>query len=628
MDSSTKHPSGKDLLVVSLAALGVVYGDIGTSPLYALRECFHGPHAIAPDPANVIGILSLIFWALIVVISIKYCALILRADNNGEGGILALSSLISPARLNPQGTRMALILIGLFGAALLYGDGVITPAISVLSAVEGLQVATPFFTPYLVPLTILIIAVLFFFQSHGTDRVGKVFGPVTLIWFLVLAVLGLMNIGRATEVLAAVNPYHAWDFFARNQLAGFLALGTVFLVVTGGEAMYADMGHFGLKPIRVAWFAVVLPALLLNYFGQGALLLRDPSAAVNPFYRMAPIEVVYPLVVLATAATVIASQAVISGAFSLTRQAIQLGFCPRMKIEHTSSTHIGQIYLPGINWLMMLACIGLVLGFRSSTNLAAAYGIAVTATMVITTLLFYMLARRRWKWSLPVSIAISGFFLAIDLAFFGAAATKIAHGGWFPLVVAVFGFTLMTTWKKGRSILRQRLRERVMPFQQFLDTLKRKPPARVPGNAVYMYGNAAGTPPALYHNYKHNKVLHERNVILLVETEDIPQVAWRGRIEIEEINDDFSRVTLHYGFMEVPNIAEALKDKRFDDLKLHLNTTTFFLGRETLLATERPGMAVWRERLFVRMSRNALSATQYYGLPPDRVIEMGTQVVL
>jgi KUP system potassium uptake protein len=630
--SSDSHhagpPTGRYLASLSLTALGVVYGDIGTSPLYALRECFHGEHAIQPTPENVVGVLSLIFWSLIIVICIKYLVFILRADNRGEGGILALTALVSPVRASAKGGRWLLIMLGLFGAALLYGDGMITPAISVLSAIEGLNVATPLFEPYVIPITIVILIGLFVMQSRGTARVGVIFGPITMVWFLVLAVLGVVHIMDAPSVLAALNPKIGADFFIRNGWRGFLVLGSVFLVVTGGEALYADMGHFGTRPIRITWFTLVLPALLLNYFGQGALLIVNPAAAENPFYRMAPAWALYPMVVLAAAATVIASQAVISGAFSLTMQAMQLGYSPRLDIEHTSAQEKGQIYLPSINWGLMIACIGLVLGFRSSTNLAAAYGIAVTTTMVITTLLFYVLLRKRWKWSLPVAALLCLMFLVIDLSFFGANVLKVAHGGWFPLLVAAIIFTLMSTWKTGRRILQERLQKGVLPLSILLDDIRRRPPTRVSGTAVFMYGNPEGTPPALLHNLKHNKVLHERNVVLTVQTEEVPHVSREERIDVEELKEGFYRIVLHYGFMEEPNLIEVLKGLKVGGQEFKPLDTTFFLGRETLLATAKPGMAMWREKLFVSMSRNARSATSYFGLPPNRVVELGTQIEL
>lgn len=625
--STDTEIKGRYLLTLSLAALGVVYGDIGTSPLYAMRECFHGPHAIAATQQNVLGVLSLIFWSLVIVISIKYLIFILRADNRGEGGILALAALVIPRQeIKGRGGRWLLVLMGVFGAALLYGDGMITPAISVLSAVEGLNVATPMFQSYVIPITIVILVGIFAIQHRGTASVGAVFGPIMTVWFVLLAALGIYHIVQHPTIFGAVNPLYAVEFFAANGWRGFLVLGSVFLVVTGGEALYADMGHFGLRPIRLGWFYLVLPALLLNYLGQGALLIADPSAAENPFYRMVPEWGLYPMVVLATAATVIASQALISGAFSLTRQAVQLGYMPRVKIEHTSVREIGQIYIPGVNWALMIACIGLVLGFRTSSNLAAAYGVSVTATMAITTILFYVVARERWKWSLPAALILCGIFLVIDISFFTANIVKIADGGWFPLAVAAVIFAVMSTWKTGRRILAERLASSVLPIDLFLDGEGVSKVPRVPGTAIFMFGNSGGTPPALLHNLKHNKILHERNILLTVMTEEIPHVTPEERYDVEELSQGFWKMIIHYGFMEDPNIPEVLATIRVPGLEMPPMDTTYFLGREVLIVTKNPGMAIWREKVFVAMSRNARSATAFFGLPPNRVVELGTQL--
>lgn len=626
--SHSANPRGRYLALLSLTALGVVYGDIGTSPLYALRECFHGPHAVEPTPANVIGALSMIFWSLVLIISIKYLVFILRADNQGEGGILALTALVTPVRAPAQGGRQMLILLGLFGAALLYGDGIITPAISVLSAVEGLEVAAPFFEPYVIPITVLILASLFLLQRRGTRGIGLMFGPITLLWVLVLALLGLFQIVREPGVLAAMNPAHSLEFFLRNHWHAFLVLGSVFLVVTGGEALYADMGHFGTRPIRVAWFSVMFPALLLNYLGQGALLIARPSAAKNIFYQMAPGWALYPLVILATLATVIASQAVISGAFSLTRQAVLLGYSPRLLIEHTSSHQIGQIYIPAINWALMLTCIALVIGFRSSSNLAAAYGVAVTTTMVITTLLFFVVVRKRWKWNLAAAVFLCGILLIIEISFFGANIIKVADGGWFPLLIAALVFIAMSTWKKGRQILSERLDATSIPIDKFLEGIETQSLARVPGTAVFMFGKRDGTPPTLIRNIKHNKVLHEQNIILNVQTGETPHVPVENRVEVESLNHGFFRIVIHYGFMEDPDIPEVLKSIAAPGLNLNLEQTSFFLSRERLFATSRPGMAIWREHLFVWLSRNARGATSFFRIPPDRVVELGEQIEL
>jgi KUP system potassium uptake protein len=593
-----------------------------------MRECFHGPYAVPPTSTNILGVLSLIVWSLVLVISIKYLVFVMRADNDGEGGILALTALIHPGQRATNGRRRLLVMLGLFGAALFYGDGMITPAISVLSAVEGLKVATPFFAPYILPVTVLILIGLFLFQQQGTAGIGAFFGPVTLVWFLVLALLGLSQVVRTPAVVAAINPFCAVRFFVENGVQGCLVLGAVFLVVTGGEALYADMGHFGPRPIRWAWFGLVLPALLLNYFGQGALLLRQPAAAETLFYHLAPQWALYPLVLLATLATIIASQAVISGAFSLTRQAVQLGYCPRVRIRHTSAREIGQIYIPGINWALMLACIGLVLGFRSSSNLAAAYGIAVTATMGMTSLLLYPVARERWGWS-PLSTGLLiALFLSVDLAFFGANSLKILHGGWFPLVIAGAVYTLMATWRQGRRILAQRLQTEVLPLARFLQEVKTHQPLRVPGTAVFMYGHPTGTPPALRLHLKHNKVLHERVVVLTVVTEERAHVPPRERIAFTPLGEAFYRVVAHYGFMESPDIPAILVQVKRHGLQLELEDITYFFGRETLLATKKPGMAVWRERLFALMVRNAQSAMTFFRIPPDRVVELGSQVEL
>ena len=622
----TTKPRGRYLALLSLTALGIVYGDIGTSPLYAMRECFYGPHAIAATPDNIFGVLSLIFWALIIIISIKYCIFVLRADNRGEGGILALTALATPIKIVSKKESWLLIVLGIFGAALLYGDGIITPAISVLGAIEGLNVATPFFASYVVPITIVIIVGLFLIQSHGTAKVGRLFGPIMLVWFIIIAALGIMQVVRHPSVINAFNPIHAVNFFLREGWHGFLVLGTVFLVVTGGEALYADMGHFGKRPIRIVWYTVVMPALMLNYLGQGALLIENPAAAENPFYRLAPEWALYPLIALATCAAIIASQALISGAYSLTMQAIQLGFMPRLKIEHTSSTEMGQIYIPALNWALMLGCIAIVVGFGSSSNLAAAYGVAVTATMVITTILLAVVEREKWGWSLPLTLVLSGFFLIIDLAFFGANIIKIPHGGWFPLVVGALIFIMMTTWKKGRRILAARLLSNAHPIEDFLRDVALNPPVRVPGTAVFMNGTATGTPPALMHNLEHNKVLHERVVLLTVKTKQAPYVEPEERVKIESLGHEFYRMIINYGFMEDPDIPKVLEELELPTPSFDSMTTTYFLGRETVMASKSPGMMLWREKLFALMSRNASSATAYFCLPPNRVVELGSQI--
>ena len=619
--------------VLAFGALGVVYGDIGTSPLYALRECFHGPHALPLSRGNVLGVLSLIFYALIVVISIKYLLFVMRADNRGEGGILALMSLV-PQRLREKRRGFVLVALGLFGAALLYGDGMITPAISVLSAVEGLQIATPVFAHWIQPITIAILIVLFLIQRRGTGGIGAVFGPVMLLWFAVIATLGVLGILREPSVLAALDPLHAVRFFLHNRVIGFLALGSVFLVVTGGEALYADMGHFGRRPIQLAWFVLVLPALLLNYFGQGALLvssLRDGDRVTdNPFFRLAPDDpwILYPLVALATVATCIASQAVISGAFSLTRQAVQLGYCPRLQIIHTSGSEIGQIYVPTVNWALMLCTIGLVLGFRTSTALAAAYGVAVTATMVITTILADVVAHHVWGWRPWLLRPLVAFFLFIDLGFFGANIVKIHLGGWFPLLVGAVIFTLLTTWKRGRQILAERLARQALPFDSFVASLQPETPPRVSGTAVFMARDPQATPIPLLHNLKHNKVLHDQVILLNVATEEIPEVSRKEQIEVKSFGKGCYRITARYGFMQHPTLPSMLEGMRANGIDLNMMKTTFFLGRESLIASKRPGMALWRERLFATMSRNSLRPTDFFQIPANRVIELGVQVEL
>ncbi len=622
----TEHTSSLGLL--TLGAIGVVYGDIGTSPLYSLRECFHGQHGVAATHDNVLGVLSLIFWSLTLIISVKYILFVMRADNNGEGGILALLALVAQGPDAKRKSRAMLIALGLFGAALLYGDGMITPAISVLSAVEGLEVVTHIFEPYIVPITLVILVILFMIQSRGTTRVGMLFGPVMVVWFATIAVLGLSWVVREPRVLAAFNPLHGMTFFEANGWHGFVVLGAVFLVVTGGEALYADMGHFGPKPIRLAWFSIVLPALFLNYLGQGAMLLLDPAKAASPFYFMAPRWGLLPLVVLATAAAIIASQALISGAFSLTRQAIQLGYSPRLEILYTSAHHQGQIYVPQVNWTLMFATLGLVVGFRSSSALAAAYGIAVSLTMLITTMLAYLVARGAWGVRRPVAGSIALFFFLIESAFFGANLTKVAHGGWFPLVVGIIVYTVLSTWKAGRALLAQRMRERLYPFDQFLQDIETYPPQRVSGTAIFMTSNLQGTPPTLLHNLQHNKVLHERVVLLTVTTSDVPHVTAHDRATVDSLGHGFYRLTLRYGFMEEPDVPDALGEASVRGFPIELNETTFFLGIETLLATRRPGLPLWRERLFVLIARNAVRANAFFKIPPERVVELGMQVEL
>ena len=618
------------IAVLALGALGVVYGDIGTSPLYALRECFVGPGALPVTPQNVLGILSLIFWSLTMVVSVKYLAFVMRADNEGEGGILALLALVTPKNVNGSSRRAGLLLLGLFGAALLYGDGVITPAISVLSAVEGLRVATSRFEPFILPSAVAILLGLFAVQKRGTAGLGAVFGPTMLIWFGAIGTLGLITILQQhphdVSVLSAVNPWHAVDFFLAHRTRAFLSLGAVVLCITGGEALYADMGHFGPKPIRLAWYSVAFPALLLNYFGQGALLLAEGDAVTNPFFELAPAWALLPLVTLATVATIIASQALISGAFSLTQQAVQLGYAPRLTIVHTSGTTEGQIYVPEVNSALMITCVMLVLGFKTSSSLAGAYGIAVTGTMAVTTLLFYVVTRERWHWSVFKAAAVVAVFLVFDLAFFAANLTKLFDGGWFPLVVGLLVFTVMTTWKRGRAEVARLLEAGSVPLDVFLADLAVQRPPRVAGTAVVMTSNPQGIPPVLLHHFKHNKALHNRIVLLSVLSEKRPEVDDRQRIEIADLGHGFYRVVARFGFMESPRIQRILALCAEKSLDFDLMSTTFVLGRETLLASGRSHMARWRKRLYAFLARNAPPATAYFEIPPNRVIELGAQI--
>jgi KUP system potassium uptake protein len=619
-------PTGRYLALLSLSALGIVYGDIGTSPLYAMRESFHASHGLPLSEANIFGVLSLIFWALILVVTIKYLIFIVKADNRGEGGILALTALATPIKQVGSSERKWIVLLGVFGAALLYGDGIITPAISVLSSVEGLKVATPFFEPYIIPLTMLILIGLFVIQRFGTALVGKLFGPVTLLWFTVLAVLGIVNIVNQPQVFKAINPLYGFQFFQNNGWTGFLVLGSVFLVVTGGEALYADMGHFGRRPIRLAWYVIVLPALLLNYMGQAALLLHEPEAIENSFFRMAPSWALYPLVILATLATVIASQALISGAFSITMQASQLGFLPRMQISHTSRTEFGQIYIPSVNWLLMIACLLVVAAFETSTSLAAAYGIAVTSTMAITSIIFYVVARNRWGWSLLKAGALTSFFLVVDMAFLIANAIKIPHGGWFPLVVAVLLFTVMTTWKHGQRLVANRASSD-QQLSELTQRLSTDPPVRVPGTAIFLSARRDGAPEALLTNIRHNGVLHEHILLVTVEYRQVPHVEEEERFLIGEEGHGFHTLTIFFGFMEDPNVPAALARVTIPGLSFDAENTTYFVNRTKVIPTkELEGMALWRERLYSVMMHNAASATDFFSLPPTSTFEIGTRV--
>lgn len=631
MEMGSGKPAEMDtrrLAALSLAAVGVVYGDIGTSPLYTIKECFGGEHGLAVSQANVLGIASLIFWALIIVVTLKYVLFVMRADNRGEGGILALLALAMHSSHTDKRRMGPVMVLGLFGAALFFGDGIITPAISVLSAVEGLEVASPQLARYVEPITLSVLAILFLVQSRGTTKIGAVFGPVMIVWFVALAGFGIMEIVTEPAILKALNPIYGARFIIGHGIHAFFVLGSVVLAVTGGEALYADMGHFGKRPIQLAWFALVLPALLLNYFGQAALLLGDPEAVKNPFYLLVPDVLLYPMITLATCATVIASQAVISGVFSLSRQAVQLGFSPRLEIRHTSDEEEGQIYIPRANWGLFIGIVVLVLGFKSSSNLAGAYGIAVTGTMVTTTVLALVVARTLWNWKLSVCIGVGIAFLVVDLAFLGANLVKIPDGGWFPLMVGLGMFLLMATWKRGRQILAKRLAEDSLPIEMFLARQKQKPTHRVEGTAIYMTGNPEMVPVAMLHNLKHNKVLHERVVFMTVLFDDIPRVSAKDRVLVEGIAEGFYRMTVRYGFFQEPNLPKVLRLSKAFGLEFDVMQTSFFLGRETLIPSISPEMAEWRERLFVIMSRNSVSATDFFQIPAGRVVELGTQVQL
>ncbi|HEU6452619.1 MAG TPA: potassium transporter Kup [Gemmatimonadaceae bacterium] len=623
--------TGRKLAGLSLAALGVVYGDIGTSVLYAMQECFRPGFGVAPTTENVYGVLSLIVWALTLIVSIKYVIFVLRADNRGEGGVLALLALIQQSfglGSHKAKIRMAvLVTLGLLGAALLYGDGIITPAITVLGAIEGLRIATTAITTAeVVIISAVILAVLFMFQKHGTQRIGIVFGPIMFLWFVSIAALGLKEIALEPEILLAVNPWYAVNFFVHNGWHGFFILGAVVLVVTGAEALYADMGHFGRRPIRIAWFAVVFPALILNYFGQGALMLRDSAAAANPFYLLVPQQLLYPMVILATMAAVIASQALISGAFSLTQSAMQLGYSPRITVTHTSEREAGQIYIPEVNKALMLGCIGLVVGFQSAENLAAAYGIAVTGTMIVTTILFSVLTQVRFGWSLARTGAFFLVYFIIDFALLSANVVKIESGGWFPIVVAIVIYTLMTTWKKGRSVLRDLLRSASLPMDLFLEDVRRRKPPRVPGTAVFLTSDTSGAPVVLLHHLKHNKVLHEQVILLSIVTRDVPYVAQSERARVEELGEGFWRIVAGYGFMQSPSVNEVMECCEPQGIKIRPMDTSYYLGREQLLPTGDSPMARWRKKVFVVMARNARAATAFFGLPPNRVVELGAQI--
>ena len=623
---SNSSKSSNNLLKLTIGALGIVFGDIGTSPLYAVRVCFAGPHGITVTDENIFGILSLIFWSLVLVISIKYLMIILKADNDGEGGILALMALVLPKKKNRK--YLLILSLGLFGAALLYGDGMITPAISVLSAVEGLQVATPFFEPYLIPITIVILFILFFFQHKGTASVGMIFGPVILIWFFTLAALGINSIIKHPAVLYALNPYYAFDFFKTNGLGSITVLGAVFLVVTGGEALYADIGHFGKKPIRLGWFFAVLPCLVLNYFGQGALILENHSFISNPFYYLAPKWALYPLVILASLATVIASQAVISGAFSLTYQATQLGFLPRLKIVHTSPDERGQIFIPRLNWTLFAATVGLVAYFRTSDNLAAAYGVAVSTTMVITSLLAFVAMRNLWKWKLASALSLVAFFLVVDLSFFFANIVKVPDGGWFPLAVAGLVYFMMTTWHRGRRMMSIQINKVTDSLEKFLEYYKDKAQYTVDGTAIYLTRNPYQTPPAFFFNLTHNKVIHKQTIILSVKFNPVPHVNVLENIEIHKLDETITRIIINYGYMDEVDVPRALALAGKKGMNIPPDKVTYFLGRESVVITKHTGMSPLRETVFDFLGVNSERATRYFNLPSDRVVEIGSQVRL
>jgi KUP system potassium uptake protein len=625
MSADTKPKTAGALAALTLGAIGVVYGDIGTSPLYALKEVFaHGRVPLTPE--NVLGILSLVFWTLTVIVSLKYVALILRADNNGEGGLIAMLALASVAVKDRPPLRRRLLLVGIFGTAIFFGDGVITPAVSVLSAVEGLEVAAPALHRFIVPITLIVLTALFAAQRFGTAAVGQLFGPVTLLWFIVLALLGVPHIVAHPQVLVALLPTHALGFLGAHPGIAFAALGAVVLCVTGAEALYADLGHFGKKPIRLAWFVVAMPALVLNYFGQGAMLLVQPQNVKNPFYEMAPGWALYPLIVLATLATVIASQALITAAFSVTKQAMQLGYLPRLRILHTSVKETGQIYVPFVNWSLYVCVVFAVVMFGSSSALASAYGIAVTIDMTITTVMTFFVIRYAWKLPLPLCLLATGFFFAIDIVFFAANAVKILEGGWFPLVIGGAMFTLMITWKAGRRLMAERLRDEALELEPFLESIFLSPPLRVSGTAVFLSAEKGSTPFALLHNLKHNKVLHEQNLFVTVQHHEVPWIGFDRRCQIEPLGHDCWQVTLHFGFKNEPDVPEALKLLEGRGVQLDDMETSYFLSRDTVIPTFGGGMAMWREKLFASMHRNAAAAADFLHLPTNRIVELGTKV--
>jgi len=617
--------SGKQLAALTLGAIGIVYGDIGTSPLYTFKEVFTHGH-IPLNPENIYGILSMMFWTLTVIVSLKYVTLILRADNNGEGGLVAMLALASTAVKEQPRLRQWLLALGIFGTAIFFGDGVITPAISVLSAVEGMTVAAPGLQRYVIPVTLVVLTILFMVQKHGTGGIGKFFGPITVLWFVVLAVLGVIHIVQHPAILAAVSPHHALNFIFMHPGLAFISLGAIILCATGAEALNADMGHFGKRPIRLAWFALVMPSLVLNYFGQGAMLLTHPENVKNPFFEMAPQWALYPLIVLATCATVIASQALISAAFSVTKQVIQLGYLPRLRILHTSVNETGQIYVPFVNWTLYACIVMAVVFFGSSSKLAAAYGITVTIDMLITTVMTFFVIRHAWHMALPLCLAATGFFFVIDILFFSANAIKVFDGGWFPLLIGVIMFGMMMTWKQGRALMSERLRSDSIDLVPFLDAVFSSPPTRVSGTAVFLNADAGTTPNALLHNLKHNKVLHEQNLFVTVKSHEVPWIGFEKRIEIEPLGHNCWQVMLHFGFKNEPDVPEALKLLTRHGVKLDDMETSYFLSRDIVIPTIGGGMAPWREKLFASMHRNAAGVADFLNLPTNRVIEMGSKV--
>ena len=622
----SQQKSDTKLLPLSIAALGVVYGDIGTSPLYAIRECFHGEYGIAVSNENVLGILSLMFWALIMIVTVKYLIFVLKADNDGEGGIIALTALLCQIIPKKSTRSFGLLAIGLFGACLLYGDGMITPAISVLSAVEGLRIITPVFKPYIIPITILILAGLFILQQRGTGGIGNLFGPVILIWFLILATLGVIQIIHSPKILAAVLPWYGFNFLLSNGKEGFMVLGVVFLVVTGAEALYADIGHFGKAPIQAAWAFLVCPALILNYFGQGAILLYKPEMSHHPFYALVPHWAMIPMILLATIATIIASQAVISGAFSLTLQAIKLGYLPRLSIRHTSAKHIGQIYIAPVNWILMICSIALVAGFRSSSKLAAAYGVAVTVTMLITTALFFMIMRKKWKWNLMLCVFLTTAFASLEISFFVANISKIFHGAWFPLVIGGIIFVVMSTWQEGNNIIRRKMKTLTPKLDKFKEMLLNNPPQRIQKTGVFLTRSYDIVPAAIIQNLRHNNVLHNITLILNINIEDVPRVANLEKIEIEKFEEGIYLAVAHYGFMEKPDINNIFTLIRDKDLNLQIEETSFFIGHEKISLSKKHRMSKWRSALFIFLYRNSVDVSSYFGIPAKQVIEIGIQV--